>query len=80
MHRKEKHMRLAAQAKMGYYPTPESVTPIIAKHIQRQIESLSANGGFVFQQVHNIQANVPPENIVTMLEAVNKTHTTKTCV
>ncbi len=26
-------------------------------------------GGYVFNQVHNIQANVPPENIVAMLEA-----------
>jgi tRNA1(Val) A37 N6-methylase TrmN6 len=40
MHRKEKEMRLAAQAKMGYYPTPESVTPIIARHIQRKREGL----------------------------------------
>ena len=28
-------------------------------------------GGFVFQQVHNIMADVPPENIVAMLDAVN---------
>jgi uroporphyrinogen decarboxylase len=25
-------------------------------------------GGFVFQQVHNILADVPPENIVAMLD------------
>ena len=29
-------MRLAAQAKMGYYPTPESVIPITANYIKRQ--------------------------------------------
>lgn len=28
-------MRLAAQAKMGYYPTPETVTPIIARYLKR---------------------------------------------
>jgi len=28
-------MRLAAQAKMGYYPTPDNVTPIIARYINR---------------------------------------------
>ncbi len=33
-------MRLAAQAKMGYYPTPDSVTPIITKHLKRQHEGL----------------------------------------
>ena len=26
-------------------------------------------GGFVFQQVHNILANVPPENVIAMFEA-----------
>ncbi len=29
-------MRLEAQAKMGYYPTPESVTPLIAQYITRK--------------------------------------------
>ncbi|PKN62601.1 MAG: hypothetical protein CVU57_23415 [Deltaproteobacteria bacterium HGW-Deltaproteobacteria-15] len=33
-------MRLAAQAKMGYYPTPDSVTPIIARHLSRRREGL----------------------------------------
>lgn len=27
-------MRLAAQAKMGYYPTPETVIPLIARHLK----------------------------------------------
>ena len=30
---------------------------------------LSPGGGFVFQQVHNILADVPPENIVAMFDA-----------
>ena len=30
------YMRLAAQAKMGFYPTPESLTPIIARYLKRQ--------------------------------------------
>ncbi|MGL6226219.1 MAG: uroporphyrinogen decarboxylase family protein [Thermoguttaceae bacterium] len=29
-------------------------------------------GGFIFQQVHNIMADVPPENIVAMFRAVNE--------
>jgi tRNA1(Val) A37 N6-methylase TrmN6 len=33
-------MRLVAQAKMGYYPTPEDVTPIIANYLKRQREGL----------------------------------------
>ena len=26
-------------------------------------------GGFVFHQIHNIMADVPPENVVAMLKA-----------
>jgi uroporphyrinogen decarboxylase len=26
-------------------------------------------GGFVFSQVHNVMADVPPENVVAMLDA-----------
>ena len=33
-------MRLAAQAKMGYYPTPEKVTPIIANYLKRKRDGL----------------------------------------
>ncbi len=29
-------------------------------------------GGFVFTQVHDIQADVPPENIMAMYKAVEK--------
>ena len=32
----EDTMRLAAQAKMGYYPTPDRVTEIIAKYLKRE--------------------------------------------
>jgi uroporphyrinogen decarboxylase len=42
----------------------------VREHVRRQVGALSPGGGFVFQQVHNIQANVPPENILAMLEAV----------
>jgi uroporphyrinogen decarboxylase len=47
--------------------TPED----IRRHVRQQIEILSPGGGFVFQQVHNIMADVPPQNVVAMLEAVN---------
>jgi len=33
-------MRLAAQAKMGFYPTPESLTPVIAKYLKRPKDGL----------------------------------------
>ena len=47
--------------------TPEEV----GRHVKQQVKILGPGGGFVFQQVHNIQANVPPENIVAMFDAVN---------
>ena len=50
---------------------PESTPAEVARHVRRQVEILSPGGGFVFQQVHNVLANVPPENIVAMLDAVN---------
>ncbi len=37
--------------------------------VKRNIEALSKDGGFIFAAVHNIQPNVPPENIVAMYEA-----------
>ncbi len=46
--------------------TPEEVR----RHVRAQVEILAPGGGFVFQQVHNILANVPPENIVAMFDAV----------
>lgn len=43
----------------------------IGRHVQEQVAALRGDGGFVFQQVHNILAGVPPENIVAMFEAIN---------
>jgi uroporphyrinogen decarboxylase len=43
----------------------------VAKHTRRQVGIMGKEGGFVFQQVHNILANVPPENIVAMFDAVH---------
>jgi uroporphyrinogen decarboxylase len=43
----------------------------VAEHVRRQVEILRPGGGFIFQQVHNILANVPPENIIAMFDAVN---------
>ncbi len=40
--------------------------------VKRNIEALAPGGGFVFATVHDIQANVPPENIMAMWEAWNR--------
>ena len=44
--------------------TPEEVR----QHVRELIEIFAPGGGYVFCQVHNIQANVPPENVVAMFE------------
>ena len=41
----------------------------IREHVRRQIEILKPGGGFVFQQVHNVLADVPPENVIALLDA-----------
>lgn len=43
----------------------------VADHVKKQVAALRPGGGFVFQQVHNIMANVPAENIVAMFDAVH---------
>jgi uroporphyrinogen decarboxylase len=51
-----------------------TATPVeIRQHVKRNIEALAPGGGFVFATVHDIQANVPPENIMAMWETW-KTH------
>jgi uroporphyrinogen decarboxylase len=42
----------------------------VARHVRQQLSILQPGGGFVFQQVHNIMANVPAANIVAMFQAV----------
>ncbi len=44
----------------------------IETQVLEQCKILSRNGGFVFNTVHNIQANVPIENLVAMNNALRK--------
>lgn len=46
--------------------TPEE----IRAHVKRNIETFARpDGGYVFNQVHNVQGDVPAENVLAMLEA-----------
>ncbi len=49
---------------------PRGTPAEVREHVLNQCEVLAPGGGFVFQQVHNILANVPVENILAMFEAV----------
>jgi hypothetical protein len=44
----------------------------VKKQVIDQCETLSRDGGFVFNTVHNIQANVPLENVIAMLDAIKQ--------
>jgi uroporphyrinogen decarboxylase len=41
----------------------------VRDEVKRRIHDLAPGGGFVFGSIHNIQAKVPPENIVAMFDA-----------
>jgi len=47
-------------------------TQKVKDQVKKQCEILNADGGFVFNTVHNIQANVPFENVIAMFEALNE--------
>jgi len=50
------------------YSTPEQVH----EEVLRLCDIFAKDGGFVFNTVHNIQANVPVENIVAMVDAIRE--------
>jgi uroporphyrinogen decarboxylase len=51
---------------------PRGTPAQVREHVLHQCQVLAPGGGFVFQQVHNIMANVPPENILAMYTAVHE--------
>jgi len=44
----------------------------VRAEVRERIEVLGQGGGFVFNTVHNIQANVPVENLLALFEAVRQ--------
>lgn len=48
------------------FGTPQEVRD----DVKRNIEALAPGGGYVFNTVHNIQADVPAENIIAMYETL----------
>ena len=48
---------------------PAGTEEEIDGQVRRRIEIFGRGGGYVFTQVHNILPNVPPQNIVAMIEA-----------
>lgn len=41
----------------------------VRREVRRRIDDFAGDGGYVLCAVHNIQSEVPPENVVAMFEA-----------
>ena len=41
----------------------------ITEHVRKNIEIFKPGGGYVFNNVHNIQVGVSPENILALFDA-----------
>ncbi len=50
------------------YGTPQQVKD----DVRRNLDALAPGGGYVFNTVHNIQADFPVENLVAMYEALRE--------
>ena len=44
----------------------------VREDVRRRIEVFMPGGGYVWNQVHNVLADVPPENVVAMLDAARE--------
>jgi uroporphyrinogen decarboxylase len=51
---------------------PNGTPREVKDDVRRNIEALAPGGGYVFNTIHNIQPDVPPENIIAMWEALQE--------
>ena len=50
---------------------PTGTTLEVIDDVSKNIEALAPGGGFVFSAVHNVQAEVPAENIMAMIDTLH---------
>lgn len=51
---------------------PRGTTQEVREEVRRRIADLAPGGGFVFNTIHNVQGDVPPENYMAMWEALQE--------
>lgn len=51
---------------------PNGTPQEVKDDVRRNIEALAPGGGYVFNTIHNIQADVPAENVLAMVEALRE--------
>ena len=49
------------------FGTPEDVY----NEVRQRIEIFNKNSGFIFNSIHNVQSNVPTENLLAMFKAID---------
>ena len=47
------------------FGTPQEVR----EEVKSRVETFGRGGGFIFNAIHNVQARIPRENLVAMVEA-----------
>jgi len=45
---------------------PRGTVKDVEEEVKKRIDDLAKGGGYLFAPVHNIQPDVPPENIIAM--------------
>ena len=48
---------------------PRGTPAEVEENVRRNLEAFKPGGGYVFNSVHNIQGDVPPENIVALFDS-----------
>jgi uroporphyrinogen decarboxylase len=51
---------------------PRGTPAEVKEEVRRRLHDLAPGGGYVLAAVHNIQADVPPENVLAMAEALQE--------
>jgi uroporphyrinogen decarboxylase len=49
---------------------PTGTVEEVKEDVKKNIDALAPGGGYIFATVHNIQSEVPPQNIITMCESI----------
>ena len=57
------------EARLAHGPVHAYASP---RRLSVLIEALAPGGGYVFNSIHNIQADVPPQNLIAMWEALQE--------
>ena len=58
---------------------PRATPDEIRRHVRERLEILGSGGGFVFNTIHNILPEVPPENILAVFKAIEEFHANIHC-